>query len=207
MIKRWFIVLGSILILLPVISCSTRDSSKKVTEKTLDVIDGISDALKDRGEETGEKAADGLGEVGKGVGKSLSKLLTKNADSIGKVAGEILGKGSAGLIEGLQNTLYSPVEFENGKQNFTKVSYLGVSTIDKNVVIFTDDVIEVDNQVEVVCYNADNKQTQVLQASFPYCSQTCEIILSLKELNLLKEAHRRVVSIRRIQEESVQAAE
>lgn len=70
MIKRWFIVLGSILILLPVISCSTRDSSKKVTEKTLDVIDGISDALKDRGEETGEKAADGLGEVGKGVGKS-----------------------------------------------------------------------------------------------------------------------------------------
>ena len=49
MVKRWFIVLGSILFLLPVISCSTRDSSKKVTEKTLDVIDGISDALKDRG--------------------------------------------------------------------------------------------------------------------------------------------------------------
>lgn len=205
MIKKWLIITGGFLFLLPVISCSIKDSSKKVTEKTLDVIDGISDALKDRGEKTGEKASDGLGEVGKGIGKSLGKFLSENADSIGKVAGEIVGKGSIGLIEGLNNSLYSPLEFENGKQNFTNISYLGTSTVDKYAVVFTDDILKENNRMEIVCYDVNNKQTLVLKGSISYNRQMCELELNSKELKLLKEAHQRIVSIKRVEEEPKQA--
>ena len=207
MSKKFSIILSSCLLLLSVTSCSTRESSKKVTEEALEVIDGISDALKDRGKETGEKATDGLGEVGKGVGKSLGKLLTENVDTIGKFAGEILGKGSTALIEGLQNSLYSPVEFENGKQNFIDISYMGISTVDKRVVVFSDNPIEENNRIEITCFDNSNKQIQVLQGSFPNCSQLGELTLNQKELNLFKSAHRRVVTTRQVLVDSAQMAE
>lgn len=189
-------------------SCSTRDTSKKVSESALDVIDGISDALKDRGEESGQNVGDGLGEVGKGLTKSFGQLLTENADSLGKGVGEIVGKGGLGLLEGLKNTLLSTMEFENAKPTFAQVSDIGISEMEKNVlVIFSTDIIEEDNQVEVLCYDANNNQTQVLRGSFPSSSSICELVLTSNELEILKNAHRRVVSTKQIRTESAPAAE
>lgn len=196
--KLSFMIIAGALTIISMVSCDTRESSKKVTQKTLDMVDGISDALKEQGEESGENITDGLGEVGKGVGKSLGKLLDENIDTIGKVAGTVIARGGTAIIEGVQNALYPAVDFENAAENAIQISSLGISKVDNHIGVFTEKCITEDNEILITSYDSHNKKILVLKGSFPYSSQLCEIAVTTEELKLFKSADRRVVTIRLI---------
>lgn len=194
--KNLFLLALSVLSVVSIASCDTRESSKKITQKALDVVDGVSDALKEHGQETGEKATEGLQEVGKGVGKSLGTFLTENIDTLGKVAGEVIAKGGTALMEGATNALYPPVDFQNDENNEIEVSGMGASEAENRVFIFMDRQVGQDYLVQILCYNEENLQTELITGKLPASSQYCELLLKPEEMKRFITASRRLVSMK-----------
>lgn len=83
-------------------SCSgcVKKTAKKLTETSLEAIEGVAEAVDEHGVRIGEKTTDAAGKLAEGVGRSLDRQLNEHAEKVASVGGRTLVQTVDGFAQG-----------------------------------------------------------------------------------------------------------
>ena len=107
--KRIYIHLISVItgcIVLSSCEGCVKNTSKKVTNAGLDVLEGVAEAIHERGDSIGKKVFDAGGEVLEGAGRSVNEQLNKHAEDVAEAMGRTLVQSLEGLEQGISKEFY-----------------------------------------------------------------------------------------------------
>jgi hypothetical protein len=108
-------------------SCSgcVKKVSKKVTETSIEALEGVAEAVDEHGERIGEKATDAAGKLAEGIGRSLDRQMDEHAEKVASVAGRTLVQTIEGLDKGAVEQYYDPISYNANICTGVSLDYLG----------------------------------------------------------------------------------
>lgn len=81
----------------------TKKTAKFLTEKGIEVADGVSEAIKESGEDLAKNATEASGEIISGTAKGISDLADEKGNEIGRHLGNAAAKTLTGYVQSLED--------------------------------------------------------------------------------------------------------